>query len=34
MTGTGAEMFTALGDRAQVLEVTEEAGESRVTAAR
>ena len=34
MTGTGAEMFTALGERAQVLEVTEAAGESRVTVAR
>ncbi|MFY0646381.1 DNA replication/repair protein RecF [Sulfitobacter geojensis] len=28
MTGTGPEMFTALADRAQVLEVTEEAGAS------
>ncbi len=34
MTGTGAEMFAALGDRTQVLEVTEEAGESRVAVAR
>ena len=34
MTGTGAEMFTALDDRAQVLEVTEDAGESRVTTSR
>ena len=30
MTGTGAELFTELGDRAQHLRVTEEAGESRV----
>ncbi|MBM1555278.1 DNA replication/repair protein RecF [Sulfitobacter mediterraneus] len=34
MTGTGAEMFAALGDRTQVLEVTEEAGESRVAVGR
>jgi len=34
MTGTGAEMFTALDDRAQVLEVTEDAGESRVAVGR
>ncbi len=30
MTGTGPEMFAALGDRAQVLEVTEEQGASTV----
>jgi len=30
MTGTGAELFAELGGRAQYLEVTEEAGESRV----
>jgi DNA replication and repair protein RecF len=30
MTGTGPEMFAALGDRAQVLEVIDEAGESTV----
>jgi DNA replication and repair protein RecF len=30
MTGTGAELFEALGDRAQRLEVTEVGGESRV----
>lgn len=30
MTGTGAELFHDLGDRAQALEVTEEDGESRV----
>ncbi|RVV97941.1 DNA replication/repair protein RecF [Mesobaculum littorinae] len=30
MTGTGPELFDTLGDRAQYLEVTEEAGESRV----
>lgn len=30
MTGTGAELFAELGDRAQYLEVIEEAGESRV----
>lgn len=30
MTGTGPELFAALGDRAQVLEVTEEAGISTV----
>lgn len=29
MTGTGPELFEGLGDRAQYLEVTEEAGESR-----
>ncbi|MBT9385833.1 DNA replication/repair protein RecF [Pseudooceanicola sp. CBS1P-1] len=29
MTGTGPELFTGLGERAQYLEVTEEAGESR-----
>ncbi|MBD3665091.1 DNA replication/repair protein RecF [Sulfitobacter aestuariivivens] len=34
MTGTGADMFTAFGDRAQVLEVTETAGESAVAFAR
>ena len=31
MTGTGAELFTELGDRAQYLEVTEEGGRSQVT---
>ncbi|MEX5727888.1 DNA replication and repair protein RecF [Rhodovulum iodosum] len=30
MTGTGAELFEALGDRAQMLEVTEEGGTSRI----
>lgn len=30
MTGTGAELFHELSDRAQGLEVTEDAGESRV----
>jgi DNA replication and repair protein RecF len=30
MTGTGAELFAEFGTRAQALEVTEEAGESRV----
>ena len=34
MTGTGAEMFAALGDRAQVLEVTEQDGTSAVAAPR
>ena len=32
MTGTGAELFTDLGDRAQYLEVTEEGGLSALTA--
>ncbi len=32
MTGTGPELFEALGDRAQRIEVTEEAGESRLRA--
>ncbi|MCA0920396.1 DNA replication/repair protein RecF [Pseudooceanicola nanhaiensis] len=32
MTGTGPELFTDLGDRAQYLEVTEESGESRIRA--
>lgn len=31
MTGTGPELFAELGDRAQYIEVTETAGESRVT---
>jgi DNA replication and repair protein RecF len=31
MTGTGAEMFAALGDRAQVFEVREDDGASHVT---
>jgi len=31
MTGTGPEMFAALGDRTQLLEVTEDAGVSQVT---
>ena len=34
MTGTGPELFTALGDRAQAFEVTETAGESSVAVAR
>ncbi len=33
MTGTGPELFATLGDRCQVLEVTEEAGLSQVTKA-
>jgi DNA replication and repair protein RecF len=32
MTGTGPELFEALGDRAQRIEVTEEGGESRLRA--
>ena len=32
MTGTGPELFAALGDRAQVIEVTETGGESHVAA--